>query len=602
MVIHFFLNLINKSFNKIERPENQTKKLNLVSVQNKMELTTLNNFLKSKNYNIISFIIYFIDNSLDQKKLNEYNFTLNSDSASNISSQAIKGKIKNIDAEIDFLTELSMLVQEKNEKYKNIIEEKMKNNSGYQTIDEEFEYDFENLKNDKLKIKTNNSKKLEKIYLTLKNCAYHIYKLQLTQFSESIKRIYQNSKTKQYFITFDNTNDEEIPSIVLNEKDYNNLISIRDKYANNDILSSFISKEDCVNPNSLKNLKRNKCLTPIKNKNNHNNKNNCVIIHQKKSKDDAYMDISNNIFANNTTKGNMYYLSSYNICHQCKLQKIDEDLIRCQYIHIIPHTQSQNINVSKKSQKNITNENPINYFFIGQSAIILTNKIYYLKNYDDSVKELVDNYFVHKLKETNKKCEKYYCKNCLRSIYDIDINEIKKKSFKCPACNNRCNCSRCIRYENLIKQIAYYLNNYGDIDKLYNYLVEQNSIFEKLKDYLVLGKFICIDFNTKNYTPLKLNSSNSRNSNNSSDVENKNTELNSLELLKYKKNLEKIQIDFCNIYDETNLQKQLYDTEMFKIKESNNNNNKDKKEINKNNKNNKKLIGRKVKNPKKRKK
>ena len=48
MVIHFFLNLFNKTFNKIERPENQTKKLNLVSVQNKMELTTLNNFLKSK--------------------------------------------------------------------------------------------------------------------------------------------------------------------------------------------------------------------------------------------------------------------------------------------------------------------------------------------------------------------------------------------------------------------------------------------------------------------------------------------------------------------------------------------------------------------------
>ena len=48
VVIHFFLNLFNKTFNKIERPENQTKKLNLVSVQNKMELTTLNNFLKSK--------------------------------------------------------------------------------------------------------------------------------------------------------------------------------------------------------------------------------------------------------------------------------------------------------------------------------------------------------------------------------------------------------------------------------------------------------------------------------------------------------------------------------------------------------------------------
>ena len=53
----FFLNLINiLTFNKIERPENQTKKLNLISVQNKMELTTLSNFLKSKKniYNCIN--------------------------------------------------------------------------------------------------------------------------------------------------------------------------------------------------------------------------------------------------------------------------------------------------------------------------------------------------------------------------------------------------------------------------------------------------------------------------------------------------------------------------------------------------------------------
>jgi len=539
---------------------------------------------------------------LDQKKLNEYNFSaINADKAATSATQAIKGKIKTIDEEINFLTELSMLVQEKNEKYKTIIEEKIKKKEGYQTIDEEFEYDFDNSKSDNLNknlnmIKTNNSKKLEKIFLTLKNSAYHIYKLQLIQFAESIKRIYKNTKTKQYYITFDNT-DEDIPSIILNENDYNNLISIRDKYTNNDILSSFISKEDCVNPNSINNLKRNKCLTPIKNKNN-NNKNNYLIINTKKSKDDSFVDVANNIFPSNTSKGNFYYLSSYNICHQCKLQKIDEDLIKCQYIHTIPHTQNQNNNnvgSSKKSQKNITNENPINYFFIGQSAIILTNKIYYLKNYDDSVKELVDNYFVNKLKETSKKCEKYYCKNCLRSIYDIDINEIKKKNFKCPSCNNRCNCSRCIRYENLIKQIAYYLNNYGDIDKLYNYMVKQNSIFEKLKDYLVLGKFICIDFNTKNYTPLKLNSSNSKNTNSSSDGENKNNELNSLQLLKYKKNLEKIQIDFCNIYDETNLKKQLYESEFFKIKECSSNKDKE-------NDKNKKLIGHKVKNPKNRKK
>ena len=322
-----------------------------------------------------------------------------------------------------------MLVQEKNEKYKNIIEDKIKNKSGYNTIDEEFEYEFEKKekgsKGGKLfSIKANNSKKLKRIFLILRNSAYHIYKLQLVQFAESIKRIYRNSKTNEYFITFDNT-DEDIPPIILNQKDYNNLISIRDKYSNNDILSSFISKEDCVNPNSINNPKKGKTLTPNK-----INKTSSNILNHNKSKDDTNInDIVN--------KGNFHHLSSYNICHQCKLQKIDEDLIKCQYVHTTPHPQSPNNNNSnnshnkinnKNSKANINNDNSINYFFIGQTAIILTNKIYYLKNYDDSVKELIDNYFI-KLKDNNKKCQKYYCKNCLRSIYDIDINEIKKKKF-----------------------------------------------------------------------------------------------------------------------------------------------------------------------------
>ena len=476
-----------------------------------------------------------------------------------------------------------------------MIEEKIKNKSGYQTIEDEFEYDFEEKKNGNSNtnlntIKIKNSKKLEKISLVLKNSAYHIYKLQLIQLAESIKRIYKNSKTNEYLITFDNT-DEDIPSIILDEKDYKNLISIRDKYTNNDILSSFISKEDCINPNSINKQKKYKILTPVKTKKNNNN--NIILINQNKSKDDSYLDdIINNKFYSPSSKGNLYYLSSYNICHQCKLQKIDEDLIKCQYIYSPPQNTNQNNKISqnnshknKNNQPSIPqNENPINYFFIGQSAIILTNKIYYLKNYDDSVKELVDNYFVNKLKETNKKCQKCYCKNCLRTVYDIDINEIRKKNFRCPSCFNRCNCSRCIRNENLIKQIAYFLNNHGDMDKLYNYLIKRNSIFEKLKDYLVMSKFICIDFNTKNYTPLKLNIPSSKVPNNSGEKEN--NELNPLELLKYKKNLETMQIDFCNIYDQTNSKMQVNESEIFKIKEII-------KEAK--NKNEKKLVGHKIK-------
>ena len=142
---------------------------------------------------------------MDQKKLNEYNFSIFSDSSPSTVSQVIKGKIKTIDEEIKFLNELSVLVQEKNEKYKRLIEEKMKDNSGYQTIDEEFEYNFEKHGKKSDKIQIHNSKKLEKIDLILKNSAYHIFKLQLIQFAECIKRIYKNSKTNEYFITFDNT-------------------------------------------------------------------------------------------------------------------------------------------------------------------------------------------------------------------------------------------------------------------------------------------------------------------------------------------------------------------------------------------------------------
>lgn len=61
MVIHIFLiYFIYKHFNKKERPEIQIKRLNLMSVQNKMELTTLNNFLKSKKDIFIIYIVLYI--------------------------------------------------------------------------------------------------------------------------------------------------------------------------------------------------------------------------------------------------------------------------------------------------------------------------------------------------------------------------------------------------------------------------------------------------------------------------------------------------------------------------------------------------------------
>ena len=61
--------------------------------------------------------------------MNEYNFP---PILEKLKDSSAKGKEISIEEEIKFLTQLSHLVQEKNEKYKNIIEEKIKKNSGYQ--------------------------------------------------------------------------------------------------------------------------------------------------------------------------------------------------------------------------------------------------------------------------------------------------------------------------------------------------------------------------------------------------------------------------------------------------------------------------------------
>ena len=56
--------------------------------------------------------------------------------------------------------------------------------------------------------------------------------------------------------------------------------------------------------------------------------------------------------------------------------------------------------------------------------------------------------------------------------------------------------------------------------------------------------------------------------NNNTNEEEKNDVINFDELLKYKKNLEKAQLEFCDIFDETNLNKQEYECEIMKIKEN----------------------------------
>jgi Pin2-interacting protein X1 len=119
--------------------------------------------------------------------------------------------------------------------------------------------------------------------------------------------------------------------------------------------------------------------------------------------------------------------------------------------------------------------------------------------------------------------------------------------------------------------------------------------------------------------PIKINygGKNSNSNNNITNDDEKNNVINFDELMKYKKNLEKKQMEFCDIFDETNLKKKLFETQLMKLNENAENEeikekndkkeNKDKKDkIEKKEKNEekkvKKFIGKKIKRTSKKKK
>ena len=121
-----------------------------------------------------------------------------------------------------------------------------------------------------------------------------------------------------------------------------------------------------------------------------------------------------------------------------------------------------------------------------------------------------------------------------------------------------------------------------------------------MKDYLLLSKFICIDCNSKNSVPIKINYGGKNNNGNTNiNEEEKNNEINFDELLKYKKNLEKMQLEFCDVFNETNLKKQKFECQIMEMKEKEEKNKKtetiEKKPKSGESKIKKKFIGRKIK-------
>ena len=325
--------------------------------------------------------------------------------------------------------------------------------------------------------------------IRLKNLSEYIYKLQMEQFAENISRIQCSKDKKNYYITF--TSSEKIPSIVLSKNQYEELINFR-KDISNSITESFIVKEPIINPSINTNLK---------------------IIKKKSEKE---------------TIGK-FYVPFYNECHICKLKKMSDELIKC--------NNSENV---LKHTKKITNKNT-DFYMINNGTLIVKDKIYLLLNYDGNVKDLIDNYFV-KINNNKFKCDKYFCKNCLKSNFEITIdNKSNEKNFICPCCQSKCLCSRCLRREELMKQIASYITLGGKEDNLYNFLKNKNNLIEILKDHILLSKFIIFNLS-------------------SSNKEKVNVDKNNLNLiLEYKEKIIEYQKYLANIFEKIKIYKDLED-------------------------------------------
>ena len=278
--------------------------------------------------------------------------------------------------------------------------------------------------------------------LRLANLSEQIYRLELTQFSESITRIQLNKKTNDYLIHFDKT--ENIPAVLINKKDFEQLISYRDRFYCPSITEAFSKNED-------------------------------IMLHPNKQHKDGSYTIGK------------YFLPSYNMCHHCKILKPNEDLFKCR-------TSLQNYDNDNKSDKIMKD---IKIIFIYQSITLVKEKVYFLKNFEGNIKDLINDYFSSEKYEIHQ-CGKYYCETCLKSIYDFDIDELFNQTFICPSCRNICTCSRCLRQDELIKIIGTYISLGGGLDKLYSELIDKNCLFEILIDYLHLSKFIILNFEKDN--------------------------------------------------------------------------------------------------------
>lgn len=175
----------------------------------------------------------------------------------------------------------------------------------------------------------------------------------------------------------------------------------------------------------------------------------------------------------------------YSFCHHCKLRR--QNVVYCQIQH--NSCQGKSIRPNNDSETKMITEPKLKISSIHQGTLVKKDKIYYIDHFDGNIRELIENYYLY-LKKTEYKCNKAYCEYCLKTNYNIALDQKTKKHFVCPSCLDICTCSRCFREDQLMKLVSCYLSLKGNIDDLFNYLTQRNTIMLKQIDNLMILKII----------------------------------------------------------------------------------------------------------------
>ncbi|KRX08133.1 hypothetical protein PPERSA_01678 [Pseudocohnilembus persalinus] len=150
-----------------------------------------------------------------------------------------------------------------------------------------------------------------------------------------------------------------------------------------------------------------------------------------------------NYNASNQNKFVSTEMNNYQMCHHCKQFIQSKHLVKCNYS-------------SQKYGLPILNQqvpDPFLSYHLDLDAI--PKKLKYGSNQ------------AYIFQNNDYICLRQFCKTCLKTNYDVNLQEIDLHDFLCPVCNGTCFCSRCLRQDMISKIKGMYILLGGELSLLY---------------------------------------------------------------------------------------------------------------------------------------